>query len=50
MKEENKKQHNITFTEEEEKLLKKYLEEYNDTYPKILLINLTVFLKIQNLK
>ena len=39
MKEENKKQHNITFTEEEEKLLKKYLEEYNDTYPKILLLN-----------
>ena len=39
MKEENKKQHNITFTEEEEKLLKKYFEEYNDTYPKILLLN-----------
>ena len=39
MKEENKKPHNIIFTEEEEKLLKKYLDEYNDTYPKILLLN-----------
>ena len=40
MKEEKKKQHNnIKFTEEEEKLLKMYLEEYNDTYPKILLLN-----------
>ena len=39
MKEENKKQKNIIFNEEEEKLLKKYLEEYNDTYPKILLLN-----------
>ena len=39
MKEDNKKQKNIIFNEEEEKLLKKYLEEYNDTYPKILLLN-----------
>ena len=40
MKEERKKQHNnIKFTEEEEKLLKKYLDEYNDTYPKILILN-----------
>ena len=39
MKEDNKKQKNIIFDEEEEKLLKKYLEEYNDTYPKILLLN-----------
>ena len=40
MKEEKKKQYNnIKFTEEEEKWLKKYLEEYNDTYPKILLLN-----------
>ena len=39
MKERNKKQENIIFTEEEEKLLKKYIEEYNDTYPKILLLN-----------
>ena len=39
MKEEHKKQSTITFNAEEEKLLKKYLEEYNDTYPKILLLN-----------
>ena len=39
MKEENKKNQNIIFTEEEEKLLKKYLVEYNETYPKILLLN-----------
>ena len=39
MKEGNKKQQNIIFTDEEEKILKKYLEEYNDTYPKILLLN-----------
>ena len=39
MKEGNKKQQNIIFTEEEEKILKKYIEEYNDTYPKILLLN-----------
>ena len=39
MKEENKKQKDIIFTEEEENLLTKYLEEYNDTYPKILLLN-----------
>ena len=39
MKERNKKQENIIFTEEEEKILKKYIEEYNDTYPKILLLN-----------
>ena len=46
MKEENKKQHNITFTEEEEKLLKKYFEEYNETYPKILLLNPFEFFKM----
>ena len=39
MKEGNKKQQNIIFSEEEEKILKKYIEEYNDTYPKILLLN-----------
>ena len=39
MKEVHKKQHSITFNSEEEILLKKYLEEYNDTYPKILLLN-----------
>ena len=39
MKEDHKKQHTITFNSEEEILLKKYLEEYNDTYPKILLLN-----------
>ena len=39
MKEENKKQKDIIFTEEEENILTKYLEEYNDTYPKILLLN-----------
>ena len=39
MKEENKKQKDIIFTEEEENLLTKYLEEYNDTYPKILILN-----------
>ena len=39
MKEENKKLQNIKFNEDEEKLFKKYLEEYNDTFPKILLLN-----------
>ena len=39
MKKGNKSQKNIIFTEDEEKLLKIYLEEYNDTYPKILLLN-----------
>ena len=39
MKEENKKQKEIKFNEEEENLLSKYLEEYNDTYPRILILN-----------
>ena len=39
MKEENKKPKDITLTEEEENLFTKYIEEYNDTYPKILLLN-----------
>ena len=36
---ESKKQKDIILTEEEENLFTKYLEEYNDTYPKILLLN-----------
>ena len=39
MKEQNTKPQNIIFTEEEEKLLKIYYEEYNEAYPKILLLN-----------
>ena len=39
MKEENKKPKDIILTEEEENLFTKYIEEYNDTYPKILLLN-----------
>ena len=39
MKEENKKPKDIILTEEEENLFTKYLEEYNDTYPKILILN-----------
>ena len=39
MKMESKKQKDIILTEEEENLFTKYLEEYNDTYPKILLLN-----------
>ena len=39
MKEENKKPKDIILTEEEENLFNKYIEEYNDTYPKILLLN-----------
>ena len=39
MKEEIKKQKDIKFSEEEENLFSKYLEEYNDTYPKILILN-----------
>ena len=39
MKDENKKPKDIILTEEEENLFSKYLEEYNDTYPKILLLN-----------
>ena len=39
MKEKNKNQKNLSMTEEEENLLTKYLDEYNDIYPKILLLN-----------
>jgi len=39
MKEEYKKPKDIILTEEEENLFNKYIEEYNDTYPKILLLN-----------
>ena len=39
MKEEYKKPKDIILTEEEENLFMKYIEEYNDTYPKILLLN-----------
>ena len=39
MKMDSKKQKDIILTEEEENLFNKYIEEYNDTYPKILLLN-----------
>ena len=39
MKEKNKNQKDLSMTEEEENLLTKYLDEYNDIYPKILLLN-----------
>ena len=39
MKEEHKKPKDIILTKEEENLYAKYIEEYNDTYPKILILN-----------
>ena len=39
MKDKDKKAKDPILTEEEENLLAKYLEEYNDIYPKILLLN-----------
>ena len=39
MKEEIKKPKDLILTDEEENLFSKYIEEYNDTYPKILLLN-----------
>ena len=39
MKDKDKKVKDPILTEEEENLLTKYLEEYNDIYPKILLLN-----------
>ena len=42
------KLNNVKFNYDEEKLLKKYIEEYNDLYPKILILSPNEF--IQNLK
>jgi hypothetical protein len=39
MKEESKKFQDLILNEDEENLFSKYLEEYNDIYPKILLLN-----------
>jgi len=39
MKEENKKPKDIILAKEEENLFSKYIEEYNDVYPKILILN-----------
>ena len=43
MKDINKKHNNKIFSPDEELLLKRYIEEYNDTYPKILLLNSNEF-------
>jgi len=51
MKDKDKKVKDPILTEEEENLLTKYLEEYNDIYPKILLLNpLEFFQNILKLK
>ena len=42
----NKETDNISFSAEEEKLLKKYLDEYNDLYEKILLLYSDDFLQL----
>ena len=39
MREESKKIKDLILTEDEENLFSKYIDEYNDTYPKILLLN-----------
>jgi hypothetical protein len=47
MKQNNNKEiNNISFSTEEEKLLKKYLDEYNDLYEKILLLCSDDFLQL----
>ena len=47
MKQNNNKDiNNISFSTEEEKLLKKYLDEYNDLYEKILLLYSDDFLQL----
>ena len=38
-------EHKISFTEDEKRLLKKYIEEYNDIYQKILLLTPEDFIK-----
>ena len=48
MRKNSKEQRNrlITFNSEEEKLLKKYIEEYNDLYQKILILSPNDFIQI----
>ena len=48
MKEKEKQinnEHKISFNEDEKRLLKKYIEEYNDIYQKILLLTPEEFIK-----
>ena len=46
MKKNTQKNRLISFSFEEEKFLKKYLEEYNDLYQKILILSPNDFIQI----